>query len=83
MNEIAHIVSCSSAPWCAWLMFGLLICALLSEAYQPGVITQAKNSLSAQTDRMYKESPATLMGQLLMGIFRIGIIFAARPRLLQ
>lgn len=77
MNEIAHIVSYSNAPWCGWLMFGLLLCALLSEAYQPGIITQAKNSLSAQTDRMYKESPATLMGQLLMGIFRIGIIAMA------
>lgn len=77
MNEIAHILSPSSAPWCGWIMLALLLCAVLSEAFQPGVILQAKNSLSAQSDRMYKESPATFMGQLMIGFFRVGTIAMA------
>lgn len=77
MNGIAHIWSSVSAPWCGWVMLGLLLCAILSERYQPGVITQAKNSLLAQTDRTYKESPETFLGQLLITLFRIGTLAMA------
>ena len=58
-------------------MLTILLCAVLSEYFQPGVIIQAKNSLMAQTERMYKESPATFMGQLLIGMFRVGTIAMA------
>ena len=66
-----------SASWCSWIMLGILLCAVLSEYFQPGVIVQAKNSLMAQTDRLYKESPANFMGQLLIGMFRLGTISMA------
>ena len=71
---IAHIISSQSAPWCSWTMLGLLLCAVLSEWIQPGVITQAPSSLAVRNDRLYKEAPVNFMGQLLITIFRIGII---------
>ena len=77
MNEITHILSPSSAAWCGWTMLGLLLCAILSERFQPGVITQAKSSLLAKSDRTYKESPVTFMGQVMMALFRLGTITMA------
>lgn len=53
-------------------MFGLLLCAVLAERMQPGVISQAATALFARTDRTYKESPDTFLGQLLITLFRIG-----------
>ena len=71
---IAHIISPTSAAWCGWTMLVLLLCGILSELFQPGVITQAKSSLLAQTDRVYKDAPTTFMGQLMILLFRIGVI---------
>ena len=42
-----------SAPWCGWMMLALLLCAVLGEMFQPGVISQAHASLLAQNDRTY------------------------------
>ena len=66
-----------SAPWSGWTMMVLLICAVLSEWFQPGVIVQSPASLFARTDRTYKESPTNFMGQLLITVFRIGTIAMA------
>ena len=74
---IEHILSPLSAPWCGWVMMGLLLSAILSEWFQPGIITQSYESLLAHTDRMYKQSPNTFLGQLLMAFFRIGTIAMA------
>ncbi|MBR6117239.1 MAG: DUF4271 domain-containing protein [Paludibacteraceae bacterium] len=71
---IAHIISPASAAWCAWAMLVILICGILGEIVQPGVITQAKSSLLAQTDRVYKDAPTNFMGQLLISIFRLGVM---------
>lgn len=67
-----HIVSMTNVPWCGWTMLALLLCAVLAEIFQPGVISQAPAALLARTDRTYKESPANFMGQLMVTLFRIG-----------
>lgn len=58
-------------------MLSLLLCAILSEWLQPGIITQAHESLIAKTDRTYKESPNTFFGQALIILFRIGTVAMA------
>lgn len=58
-------------------MLLLLFCALLSEWLQPGVLTQSAASLFAKTNRTYKDSPVTFMGQLLVTLFRVGTIAMA------
>lgn len=55
-------------------MLVLLLCAVLSEVMQPGVILQAPTSLLAQTDRTYKDAPVNLYGQILISLFRIGTL---------
>ena len=77
MENIPHIVSSLNAPWCGWTMLGLLLCAIVSEWIQPGVISQATTSLIVRNDRTYKESPANFMGQVLITLFRIGTIAMA------
>ena len=77
MNGIAHLLSPMSAPWCGWTLFGLFLCAVFSEYMQPGIIRQAPLSLLAQTDRTYKDAPATFLGQTLLTIFRIGTLATA------
>ena len=74
---IEHIISPWSAPWCGWIILALLVCAVLSEFMQPGIITQAHSSLLAQTDRTYKESPMNLWGQVFITLFRLGTIALA------
>lgn len=58
-------------------MLVLLLFGIVAELFQPGVITQAKSSLAAQGDRLYKESPNTFVGQLMITLFRLGIITMA------
>jgi len=72
-----HIVSPFSAAWSGWTMLGLLLCAALSEFFQPGVITQAHTSFFAQTDRTYKNAPSNPFGQTLIGVFRLGTLAMA------
>lgn len=76
-TAVPHIISPLSAPWCGWTMLGLLLCAILSEWFQPGIITQAHESLLAKTERTYKESPNTFLGQFLISLLRIGTISMA------
>jgi len=66
-----------SAPWCGWIILALLVCAVMSEFMQPGIISQAHTSLLAQTDRTYKESPMNLWGQVFITLFRLGTIALA------
>ena len=77
MNSVAHIVSLTSAPWCGWTLLALLLCAIFGEYMQPGIITQAYTSLTAHTDRTYKEAPVNLQGQILVGLFRLGTLALA------
>jgi len=58
-------------------MLALLIFAIMSELLQPGVILQARNSLLVKGDRLYKESPDNFMGQLMITLFRVGVVTMA------
>lgn len=74
MNAIPHILSPLSAAWSGWTMLGLLLCAVLSEVMQPGVIMQAGSSLLTRAERTYKDAPTNFFGQLLITLFRIGTL---------
>ena len=71
---ITHIISPLSAPWCGWVMLGLMVCCILSEFFQPGIISQATASLRARTNRMYKDAPVHFFGQICINLFRFGTI---------
>lgn len=58
-------------------MLVLLLCAVLAELFQPGVISQAKSSLLTQGERTYKESPMNFMGQFMIALFRLGMLSMA------
>ena len=58
-------------------MFVLLMCAVLSEYFQPGVILQAHTSLVVRADRAYKDSPMNFMGQTLITLVRVGTVAMA------
>lgn len=73
-TAIPHIISPANAPWCGWVMLFLLICAIMAEVFQPGVISQVHVSLFAKSDRTYKESPMNFYGQLFVNLFRIGTL---------
>lgn len=77
MEGIAHSMSPLSAPWCGWTMLVLFLCAILSEFFQPGVITQAMASLRVRTDRMYKDAPVNFFGQFFITLFRLGTLAMA------
>ena len=72
-----HIVSPASAGWTGWLMFGLLICAVLAEFLQRGIISQALQSILTRSDRTYKDAPMNFWAQVLITIFRVGVIALA------
>ena len=63
-----------SAPWCGWTMLALLLCAVLGELLQPGVISQASSSLLSHNERTYRDAPVNFPGQAMMTLFRIGTI---------
>ena len=58
-------------------MLFLLLCAILSEMMQPGVISQAGASLRVRTERMYKDAPTNYLSQILITLFRIGTLALA------
>lgn len=72
-----HIFTPSNAAWCGWTMLFLLLCALVSELMQPGVISQAGTSLRVRTERVYKDAPTNYLSQILITLFRIGILAIA------
>jgi len=55
-------------------MLVLMLCAVLSEWFQPGVITQTPQSLFTHSERTYKESPVNILGQTFISVFRIGTL---------
>ena len=77
MNEVAHILSPVNAGWVGWMMFALLVCAVLAECLQRGIITQAPLSLFSRSERTYKDAPVNFWAQVLITIFRIGTIAMA------
>ena len=72
MDGVTHIQSILTAPWCGWTMLVLLLCAVLAEWLQPGVITQSPAGLLARTERTYKNAPTNFMAQILITLFRLG-----------
>ena len=66
-----------SAAWCGWTMLLLFLCAVFSEVLQPGVISQAYVSITARTERTYREAPTNTLAQMLISIFRIGTLAMA------
>lgn len=72
MESIAHIVSPLNAAWSAWMMFVLLLFAVVSEFLQPGVITKSGASLRVHFERAYKDAPTNYLSQFLITLFRIG-----------
>ena len=74
---LVHISSMLSAAWCGWVMFGLLVSAVLAEAAQPGIISRAYMSFSTNTNRTYKQSPTTFFGQFFITLFKIGTLAMA------
>ena len=74
MPYLPHIVSPLSAAWCGWTMLCLLLTAVLGEWLQPGVISQAYDSLVVRTERTYKDAPVNTIGQFFVALFRIGTI---------
>lgn len=71
---IGHIITPVSAAWCGWTMLFLLVCGILAEIFQPGVVSQAYVSLWARTERTYKEAPVNFLGQLFVSVYRIGTL---------
>ena len=54
-------------------MFGLLLCAVLAEVAQPGVISQVPTVLFSHAERTYKDSPDNVLGQFFITLFRLGV----------
>ena len=77
MDGITHISSVLSAPWIAWIMLALMVCAVFAEWFQPGVILQAPSAFFARTNRTYRESPANFQGQFLITLYRLGTVAMA------
>ena len=55
-------------------MLGLLFCGILSEYFQPGVITQSTDSLRVRAERSYKDAPTNFFGQVYLNLFRLGTL---------
>ena len=76
-SGLTHIISPLSAAWCGWTMLFLLLCAILSEFMQPGIILKSGTSLITRTERTYKDAPTNFLGQTLIALFRIGTLAMA------
>lgn len=72
MTGIEHIATLYSAGWFGWAMMLLATCAVLSEVFQPGVISSVTASVFALSDRTYKQTPDNFPGQLMATLFRLG-----------
>ena len=55
-------------------MLGLAICAILAGVFQPAVIRQGFVSLFSKVERSYNDSPMNYVGQVLLFVFRAGIV---------
>lgn len=61
-----------SAPWVAWVMLFLLLCGVVAEMVQSGVVVQAFSTIFAKVERSYGDVQHNLLEELIMNIFRIG-----------
>ena len=77
MEGIAHIISSYNASWSGWVMLFLLLFAIVGEYMQPGIITQAYQSLRPRIERVYKDAPNNILSQILITFFRIGTLAMA------
>ena len=55
-------------------MLGLAICAVSAGGFQPAVIRQGFVSLFSKVERSYNDSPMNYVGQVLLFVFRAGIV---------
>lgn len=72
MNAVPHILTPISAPWVAWVMLFLLLCGVVAELVQSGVVLQAFSTIFAKVERSYGDVQQNLLEELVMNIFRIG-----------
>mgnify|MGYP004626136209 CR=1 FL=1 len=72
MHYALHILSPVSAPWVAWVMLFLLLCAVVAEMVQSGVVLQAFSTIFAKVERSYGDVQQNPLEELIMNIFRIG-----------
>ncbi len=71
---IEHIVSLYNTGWYGWTLLLLGICAVLSEVFQPGVMSGITGTVFAHSERIYTRTPDNFQGQLTASIFRIGTL---------
>ena len=57
-----------------WLMFFLLLCAVLAEVLQPGTLRLAFRTTFTRMERTFGDRAANFMGSLLLNTFRIGTL---------
>ena len=72
MNAVPHIPTPISAPWVAWVMLFLLLCGVLAEMVQRGLLVQAFTTIFSKVERSYGDVQQNLMEELIVNIFRIG-----------
>lgn len=73
-----HILSPLSSAWPWWVMLALLLCAVLSEATQPGAVVRAFTVLQVKANkRSYKSAPENFFGQFFVALFRLGVLSLA------
>lgn len=72
MNAVPHILTPISAPWVAWVMLFLLLCGVLAEMVQRGLLVQAFTTIFSKVERTYGDMQRNLMEELIINIFRIG-----------
>ena len=73
MIAIERILTSATAPWCGWMMLAMLICMVLAEVCQPGVVKSAPAAILAPAERTYKESPNNFLGQFFSAVYQIGL----------
>ena len=74
MDEIALISTPISEAWPMWLMFFLLLCVVLAEVFQPGMIPLAFRTTFTRLERTFGDRANTLVSSLLLNVFRVGTL---------
>lgn len=75
MITLPHIMSLYSASWIAWVMFLLLVVALLSPLMQ--VTSMTLHSIFSRSERTYAVHVRSRMGGLALRVFRFGVLAMA------
>lgn len=77
MTEIARISTPLSEAWPTWMMFGLLLCLILSEVLQPDTFRSVFRTTFTRMERIYGDRARNLYGVVLLNIFRVGTLAMA------